>query len=50
MDWIIVRAAVRKDDPATGPITRIKQVDIAAALVDQVDDSTCRRSAISITN
>ncbi|MDA3016195.1 MAG: SDR family oxidoreductase [Actinomycetota bacterium] len=58
LDWTIVRAAVLKDDPATGhytatntgPNTRINRADIAAALVDQLDDTTYRRTAISVTN
>lgn len=58
LDWTIVRAAVLKDDPATGhytatntgPITRINRADTAAALVDQLDDPTYRRSSISVTN
>ena len=57
-DWTIVRAAVLKDDPATGhytatntgPITRITRTDIAAALVDQLDDSSYSHTAISVTN
>ncbi len=57
LDWTIVRAAVLKDDPATGhytatntgPNTRINRADIAAALVDQLDDSTFSRAAISVT-
>jgi len=58
LDWTIVRAAVLKDDPATGrytatntgPNTRINRADIATALVDQIDDTTYRRTAISVTN
>ena len=58
LDWTIVRAAVLKDDPAaalytatnTGPNTRITRADAAAALVDQLDDSTHVRAAISVTN
>lgn len=58
LDWTIVRAAVLKDDPATGhytatntgPNTRITRADIAAALVDQLTDSTHSRAAISVTN
>ena len=58
LDWTIVRAAVLKDDPATGhytatntgPNTRIARADIAAALVDQLTDSTHSRAAISVTN
>ena len=54
LDWTIVRAAVLKDDPATGHYTatntRINRADAAAALVDQLDDSTYSRTAISVTN
>ncbi len=58
LDWTIVRAAVLKDDPATGhytatntgPNTRITRADTAAALVDQLTDSTHSRAAISVTN
>ena len=58
LDWTIVRAAVLKDNPATGhytatntgPNTRINRADIATALVDQLDDTTHIRSAISVTN
>lgn len=58
LDWTIVRAAVLKDDPATGhytttntgPNTRINRADAAAALVDQLHDTTYRRTAISVTN
>ena len=58
LDWTIVRAAVLKADPApgpytatnTGPNTRITRADIAAALVDQLPDSTHSRAAISVTN
>lgn len=58
LDWTIVRAAVLKDDLATGhytatntgPNTRITRTDIASALVDQLDDTTYSRTAISVTN
>ena len=58
LDWTVVRAAVLKDDPATGhwtatntgPITRINREDVAAFLVDQLSDSSHRREAISVTN
>ncbi len=58
LDWTIVRAAVLKDGPGTGhytasntgPNTRITRADAAAALVDQLDDSTHQRAAISVTN
>jgi uncharacterized protein YbjT (DUF2867 family) len=58
LDWTIVRAAVLKDDPATGrytatntgPISKINRADVAAALVDQLADSTNSRRSISVTN
>ena len=58
LDWTIVRAAVLKDDPATGhytatstgPITRINRADIATTLVDQLEDTTYSRTAVSVTN
>ena len=34
----------------TGPNTRINRADIATALVDQLDDTTYGRTAISVTN
>ena len=34
----------------TGPITRINRADIANALVDQLEDTTYSRAAISVTN
>jgi putative NADH-flavin reductase len=58
LDWTIVRAAVLKDNPATGlytatntgPNARITRADAAAALVDQLDNTTYSRAAISVTN
>lgn len=58
LDWTIVRAAVLKNDPATGhyiasntgPTTHITRADVAAALVDQLDNATFSRTAISVTN
>lgn len=58
LDWTIVRAAVLKDDPATGhytatntgPNTRITRADAATALVDQLHDTTYSHAAISVTN
>lgn len=58
LDWTIVRAAVLKDDPATGrytasntgPNTKITRADVAAALVDQLNDTTHSLFAISVTN
>ena len=34
----------------TGPITRINRADIANALVDQLEDTTYSRTAISVSN
>ena len=58
LDWTIVRAAVLKDNPATGlytatnpgPNIRITRADAAAALVDQLDNTTNSRASISVTN
>lgn len=57
LDWTIVRAAVLKDDPATGAYitsntaktNKINRADVAACLVDQLDDPTYSRQAISAT-
>ncbi len=57
LDWTIVRAAVLKDEPATGTYiasntaksTKINRADVAACLVDQLDDPTYSRQAISVT-
>ncbi len=57
LDWTIVRAAVLKDEPATGSYiasntaksTKINRADVAACLVDQLDDPTYSRQAISVT-
>ena len=57
LTWTIVRAAVLKDDPATGSIvasndrstTKINRADVAAFLVDQLADETHQRMAISIS-
>ena len=58
LDWTIVRAAVLKDEPATGtctatnsgPITHINREDVAAFLVDQLGDAMYSRQSISVTN
>ena len=58
LNWTIVRAGVLKDDPGTGqytatntgPITRINRADVAAFLVEQLDDATYSRQAISVTS
>ncbi len=57
LDWTIVRAAVLKDDPATGAYTltssgktnKINRADVAQCLVDQLDDPTYRHQAVSVT-
>ena len=57
LDWTIVRAAVLKDDPATGTYsasntvktTKINRADVAACLVDQLDDPTNSKQTISVT-
>ena len=58
LDWTIVRAAILKDDPATGKYTvgnsgKVKQVnraDVADFLVKQADDSAYRKRAVSVTS
>ncbi len=58
LDWTIVRAAILKDNPATGDYTasntgkvkNINRADLADFLVKQVSDSTYREQAISITS
>ena len=57
LDWTIVRAAILKDEPATGSytatntgkISKINRADVAACLVDQLDDPANSRQAISVT-
>ncbi len=57
LDWTIVRAAVLKDEPATGTYlasnaaktNKINRGDVAGCLVDQLDDPTYSRQAISVT-
>jgi len=57
LDWTIVRAAVLTDDSATGTYlasnsaktTKIDRADVAASLVDQLDDAANSRQAISVT-
>ncbi len=57
LDWTIVRAAVLKDEPAAGSYiasntaksSKINRADVAACLVDQLDDPTYSRQAISVT-
>ena len=57
LDWTIVRAAVLKDDPATGTYsasntvktTKINRADVAVCLVDQLDDPTNSKQTISVT-
>ena len=58
LDWTIVRAAILKDEPATGAYTvgntgkstRINRADLADFLVKQASDSAYTRQAISITS
>jgi len=57
LDWTIVRAAVLKDDPATGTYsasntvktTKINRADVAVCLVDQLGDPTNSKQTISVT-
>ncbi len=57
LDWTIIRAAILKDDPATGSynatntgkITKINRADVATCLADQLDDPANSRQAISFT-
>jgi len=57
LTWTIVRAAVLKDEPATGSIiasndrrtTKINRADVASYLVDQLTDNAHERRAISIS-
>ena len=58
LDWTIVRAAILKDNPASGDYTasnsgkvkHISRADLADFLVTQVSDSAYRKRAISITS
>ena len=58
LDWTIVRAAILKDQPASGNYTanntarsgHINRADVADFLVKQLADATYRRQAISITS
>ena len=57
LDWTIVRAAILKDNPASGryqasnmgKVTQISREDVADFLVKQVEDNTYRRQAVSVT-
>lgn len=57
-DWTIVRAAILKDEPATGSYTpgntgkvgKINREDLAHFLVSQLEDGEYRRQAISVTS
>ena len=57
-DWTIVRAAILKDEPATGSYTpgntgkvgHINRADLADFLVHQLDDDAYRKQAISVTS
>ena len=58
LDWTIVRAAVLKDDPASGRIVatnsgkvgHIGRADVAGFLVREANDKAYSRQAISITS
>ena len=58
LDWTIVRAAVLKDEPASGNYTasnsgkvkRINRADLADFLVKQVSDASYVKQAISVTS
>ena len=58
LDWTIVRAAILKDDPASGHYTasntvkvgNISRADVADFLVKQVGDEAYLRQAISVTS
>lgn len=58
LDWTIVRAAILKDDPASGKYTvgnsgkvgQINRADVAAFLVEQVDGSGYSEQAVSVTS
>ena len=58
LDWTIVRAAILKDNPATGDyaasnsgrVKKINRADLADFLVKQVSNSEYREQAISITS
>ena len=58
LDWTLVRAAILKDEPAsgsytatnTGKITQINRADLADFLIKQVTDDTYLQQAISITS
>ena len=57
LDWTIVRAAILKDEPATGEckagnegkVGNINRADVALFLVRQVDNAAYSRQAISVT-
>lgn len=58
LDWTIVRAAVLKDEPASGDYTvsntvkvgQINRADVADFLVNQVTETTYIKQAISMTS
>lgn len=58
LDWTIVRAAILKDEPASGeytasntrPAGHINRADLADFLVRQVNDEAWRQQAISVTS
>ena len=58
LNWTIVRAAILKDEPASGKYTvgnsgrvnHINRADVADFLVKQVDDPAYRKQAVSVTS
>ena len=58
LDWTIVRAAILKDDPASGEyavsnsgkVKHINRTDVAAFLVEQVNDPAYLKQAVSVTS
>ena len=58
LDWTIVRAAILKDEPASGKYTvgnsgkvgHVNRADVADFLVKQVDDPAYRKRAVSVTS
>lgn len=58
LDWTIVRAAILKDQPASGQyrvgnsgkVNHINRADVADFLVKQLDDSAYVKQAVSVTS
>ena len=58
LDWTIVRAAILKDEPASGRYTvdnsgkvkHVNRADVADFLVKQVDDPAHSKQAVSVTS